>query len=74
MAKFLSKCSNQILCMVPNRVQVVDGIMMPVPGKRIEFVNGEYETTDKQEMAFIKKHRLYGSAITEAEEIKAAGE
>jgi hypothetical protein len=66
--KFLSKCPNQIICMVPNRVQVFDGIMMQVPGKRIEFVNGEYETTDKKEIDFLKKHKLNGPAITEVSE------
>jgi hypothetical protein len=65
MAKFIAKCSNQVLCMKPQRVQVVDGIVLPVPGEHIRFNNGEYETADKKEVEFIKNHRLFGSQIFE---------
>ena len=70
MAKFLSKCPNQVLCMKPNRVQIVDGITVPVAGEHIRFDRGECETVSKKEIDFIRKHRLYGVAITEAEETK----
>lgn len=69
MAKFLSKCPNHVLCMIPNRVQIADGIAMPVQGQKIEFVNGEFETEDKKEIEFLRKHRLFGFEITE---VKAA--
>ena len=65
MAKFIAQCSNQVLCMKPQRVQVVDGIVLPVPGEHIRFNNGEYETNDKKEIEFIKNHRLYQSQIFE---------
>lgn len=68
MAKFLSKCQNQVLCMVPNRVQIVDGISMPVPGQAIRFDRGEYNTEDKKEINFIRKHALFKVSITEVEE------
>jgi hypothetical protein len=70
MAKFLSKCPNQVICMKPNRVQIYDGIPMPVQGQHIRFNNGEYEATDKKEIEFIRKHSLFGRCITEIEEIK----
>lgn len=65
MAKFLSKCHNQILTMKPQRNQVLEGIVMPVPGEHIRFNGGEYETTDKKEIEFIRNHRLFGSQIVE---------
>lgn len=65
MAKFIARCQNQVLCMKPNRVQIIDGITVPVPGQHIRFENGEVETTDKEEIAFIRKHRLFGGQIFE---------
>lgn len=65
MAKFNSKCPNQILTIKPARQQVLDGVVMPVPGERICFYNGEYETTDKKEIEYIRKHRLFGNSIVE---------
>lgn len=65
MTKFISRCSNQVLTIKPSRVQNVDGIVVPVPGEHIRFNNGEYETDEKKEIDFIKKHRLFGNAIFE---------
>jgi hypothetical protein len=70
MAKFFAKCENQVVVITPNRKQVFDGIPMPVPGKRIQFSHGEYETEDKKEIEFLRKHRLYKVSISEAEEPK----
>lgn len=66
--KFVSKCHNQVLVRVPNRTQIVDGIVMPVAGKRIAFQNFEFVTSDPQEISFIRNHALFGSAVAEAEE------
>jgi hypothetical protein len=68
--KFISKCENQVLTIKPNRQSVQDGIVIHVPGEHIRFQNGEFETTDKKEIEFIKNHRLYGNAITAVEEPK----
>jgi len=65
MAKFQSRCPNQVLCMKPARNSIVDGIVVPVPGEHIRFHNGEYETTDKDQIAFIRRHRLFGTSIVE---------
>lgn len=62
--KFVSKISNHVLCVKPNRQQVQDGIVVPIPGEHIRFSNHEFETSDKKEIAFIKGHRLFGSQIT----------
>lgn len=65
-AKFVSKCHNQVLTVKPARTQVMDGIVIPVPGEHIRFERGEFITSDKKEIEFIRKHRLFGSTITEA--------
>ncbi|MGK9250835.1 hypothetical protein [Paenibacillus humicus] len=65
MAKFSSRCVNQVLCMVPARNSIVEGILVPVPGQHIRFENGEYTTNVKKEVDFIKGHRLFGSSIVE---------
>lgn len=71
MAKFISRCANQVLCMRPKRVQIIDGIAQTVEGQHIRFENGEVQTEDKQEIMFIRKHRLFGSGIFEE---KASGQ
>lgn len=63
MAKFIARCENQVLTMKPQRTQVLDGIVQPVPGQHIRFESGVYETKDKAEIEFIKNHRLFGNQI-----------
>ncbi|WP_127532739.1 hypothetical protein [Paenibacillus kobensis] len=71
MAKFISYCDNHVLCIKPDRQVVVDGIPVLQPGEHIRFNNGVYETNDKTETEFIRKHWLFGSKITEVTEEKA---
>lgn len=66
--KFVSKYENHVLCVKPNRVAIQDGIAMQVPGEHIRFNKFEYETTDKKEIAYLKKHSLYGVAIVATDE------
>ena len=54
--------------MVPNRRAVQDGVVMPKPGKHINFNNSEYTTEVKGEIEFIRKHPMFGVGITEVEE------
>jgi len=68
MAKFISKCPNQVLTVIPNRKQIQDGIVVPVQGKHVRFDQGEYTTEVKQEINFIRQHPLFGVSITEATE------
>lgn len=70
MATFLSKCANQVLTVRPNRTQIIDGVTQTVPGEHIHFEHGEYETEDKKEITFLRKHQFYGNRITEIEETK----
>lgn len=73
-AKFQARCTNQVLCVKPNRVSVVDGITVPVPGEHIRFENGECELDekdDKDKIAFLKKHRLFGTSIVEVKKSDA---
>jgi hypothetical protein len=72
MAKYQSRCPNQVLCMKPASVQIVNGIPYPVPGEHIRFENGEFETDDKAKIAFLEKHRLYGTSIVKVDEPKKA--
>ena len=67
--KFFSKCDNQVICMIPNRAQVIDGVVVPQAGKHIRFNNGEYETADKKEIDFLRRHALYGRAIVEVDDV-----
>lgn len=74
MAKFIARCSNQVLTMKPARTQIIDGIVNPVPGQHIRFENGQFETEDKAEIDFIKKHRLFGNQIFEEKKTKQESE
>jgi hypothetical protein len=65
MAMFQSRCPNQVLCMKPARNSIIDGIVVPVPGEHIRFENGEYESSDKDKIAYLKRHPLFGTAIIE---------
>lgn len=71
--KFISKCSNQVLCMKPQRVTVVEGMPISVPGEHIRFENGEFETADDQQIEFIRTHRFFGNQIFEDTKKPAKG-
>lgn len=64
--KYVSKCNNLVLCMKQNRSQVVDGIVITVPGEHVRFNNHEFETDDKKIIEWLKKHNLKGTSFTEA--------
>jgi homoserine trans-succinylase len=65
--KYVSKCENQVLTIKPNRNQIVDGIVVSVPGEHVRFHNNEYETDDKKIIDWLSKHRLKGTAFVEAQ-------
>lgn len=65
MAKFIARCDNQVLIMKPDIQQIVNGMVIPIAGKSLDFERGSFETNDKEEIAFIRKHRLFGSYIFE---------
>jgi hypothetical protein len=71
--KFISKFKDHRLCIKPARVQYENGMAFPVPGKSIEFSNFGYETSDKDEIAFLRKHRLFNIDIYEDKQEEKAG-
>lgn len=66
MATFVSRFARHTLVMEPAGIrQDPDGRTMAVPGKRIEFQDGRFETAEKAEIQFIRKHRDFGVFIFE---------
>lgn len=65
--KYISKCKNQVLTIKPNRNQIVDGVVVGMPGEHVRFNNGEYDTDDKKVIDFLKNHRLNGTAFVSAQ-------
>jgi hypothetical protein len=63
--KFVSKYKDHKLVMVPTRRVIEDGMSYSKPGKAIQFTDHVFETSDKDEIAFITKHRLFGVDIVE---------
>lgn len=59
MARFLSKYKGLVLVM-----HLKNG-----ERKRLYFVDGEYETNDRDEINFIRKHPRFNRTISEIEEI-----
>lgn len=65
MAKFVAPSKNLRLVIKPESRQVVDGIVQQIPGKAIKFSNGQYETIDKDELAFLRNHSVYNKDFFE---------
>ena len=57
---FISKIKNMRVCVIPDIVEVHSGHVMPKKGKQIDFENYKYETNDKEEISFLKKHAGFG--------------
>lgn len=66
--KYVSKCHNLTLCVKPNRNQIIDGIVVAIPGEHVRFSRNEFETKDKKTIEFLDKHNLNGSAFTKVNE------
>lgn len=64
--KYISSCKNLVLCMKPNRVQIVEGMTVGVPGEHVRFNNHEFETSDKKVIDWLGKHRLKDTSFTAA--------
>jgi len=64
--RFISRYANHVLVMKPARkvIDEVEGITI-VPGRRIQFVDGVYETDRSEEVKFIRNHRDFGVLIFE---------
>jgi len=64
---FVSKFVRLNLVMKPGSKSYVDGRVIVKAGRSIQFENGKYKTEDKKEIDFIRKHRLFSTAIFEHE-------
>lgn len=64
MATFLSRYQNLILVIEPSLPK------KPKPGKRIEFMQGRYETNDKKEIEYLRGHKKFGHLFMEIPEEK----
>lgn len=68
MAKYISKYLSLKLVNRASYTKEVEGRVVVVPGKSIQFENGVYETTDKDEIKFLENHPNYGSVFVKVEE------
>lgn len=57
---FISRITNQIVCIVPDRVEVHNGVPIPVKGSQAEFSANRYMTSDDKVIEFLEKHENYG--------------
>lgn len=48
------------IVMLPTTTEIVNGIPVTKPGKRIEFKDGIYETSDPVEQTFLESSEYYG--------------
>jgi len=63
MAKYISKYSSLKLINKASYTKEVDGRIVVVPGKYIQFTDGIYETKDKDEISFLENHPNFGSVF-----------
>lgn len=68
MAKFISKFENHIVCVKPDRQQVVDGIIVNIQGEHIRFNKNEYATKDPKIIEFLRSKDTFGVEIVEVED------
>jgi hypothetical protein len=59
---------NMTVVMKPTFTTMVNGFPTVTQGKRITFINGEYKTSDKEEIEFLKSQKNFNSMFF-AEEI-----
>ena len=67
-ARYISRYLKMKIVMKPTYNQVAEGRVIPVPGKKIVFDGGVFETTDKEEQAFIEARPEFGQIIIKAPE------
>lgn len=65
MAIFISPLRGLRLTMRPALKSIVEGRVVADTGRHIQFNNGEYITEDAEEIAFITKHKRFGTTIFE---------
>lgn len=70
--RFVSKYSELKLVREPAYTEVVNGRTVPHEGTSIQFSNGVFETTDADEIAFLRDHGNYGGVFIEVEDKQSA--
>lgn len=65
-ARYISRYLKLKIVMKPTHNQVVEGRVVTTQGKRIDFDGGVYETTDKDEQAFLEARPEFGRIIIKA--------
>lgn len=63
MPKYIAKYTDLKLIDKSTYTKEVEGRRVVVPGKAIQFANGVYETTDKDEIAFLDNHPNCGNVF-----------
>ncbi len=60
-AKYISQSAELKLINKASYTKEVDGRVVVVPGKSIQFHNGMYETSDPDEIQFLENHQNFGN-------------
>lgn len=63
MAKYISKYLQLRIVRKPSYTKEVEGRLVVVPGKSIQFVDGVYETEDEEEIKFLENYPNFGSTF-----------
>ncbi len=63
--KFYSKCPNYKILVKPYLIDVKNGVPVHTRGEKIEFKNGEYQTSDPAVLKFLRSHAAYGRDFVE---------
>lgn len=67
-ARYISRFLNLRIVVRGTYTQAVEGRVVTTPGKSIQFEGGVFETTDKDEQAFIEARPEFGQIIIKAPE------
>jgi hypothetical protein len=65
LCKFTSKYKNLRIVVKPTRITKEGNVSSLVNGKCIEFKDYQFETTERELVDFLRKHRLYGTVVIE---------
>lgn len=63
MAKYISKYTNLRLVRKSSFTKEIEGQVVVVPGKSVQFDNGLYETNNPSEIKFLEEHPNFGDAF-----------
>lgn len=70
--RFVSRFSELKLVREPAYTEVVNGRTVPHAGTSVQFSNGVFETSDADELAFLRDHANFGDVFIEVEDKQSA--